>query len=205
MRGKERDTCFPRRVWQEDGILPLRRLPVVAETGRIVVADVGGVYDLAPHVSVANGVQGGPGNLGVVNAKTGADMVFVLHEREEMIVFEAYTKRDIVRYEILGPDRVGECARNGLAGGHTSVQLLYEIACQHVVVVQARRQEPVIACTILLSHLAIEKIDVFIERAKQDLNLRHYTGIGQQLTALCIRRLRVCQEYPSEVFASLLM
>ncbi len=122
-----------------------------------------------------------------------------------MIVFEAYAKRDIVRYEILCPDGVGECARDRWQGGHTGVQLLYEIVCQHVVVVQARGQEPVMTCTILFSHMAIEKIDIFIERTKQDLNLRHCSGIGQQPTALCIRRLRVCQEYPSEVFASLLL
>ena len=201
---EERDALVPCGARQGDRILPLRVPPVVVVLGHVVVADIAAVDDFAPHIPVADGAQRRGGDLGVVHAQAGADMVRVLKESEEMVAPKAYPEGDILIGKVLYANGIGEDTISGQMRVHVGVQLLHEIESQHIVVVQARGEEPIVPRGILLAYLPIQDIEIFVVRAEYHLDTGRAVFVRKQPLTLIFGRLLVCQEQPCEVLASLL-
>lgn len=130
--------------------------------------------------------------------------MFVFKKCEEMVALKAYLKRDILTDKVLYANRIGKDTISRLVRVHVCVQLLYEIESQHIVVVQACGEKPIIPLGILLAYLSVQDIEIIIVRAEYHLDMGLTVFVRKQPLALRIRRFLVCQEQPCEVLASLL-
>lgn len=135
MACKERYALLPCGARHGDGVLPLRVLPVVVVLGHVVVADIAAVDDFAPHIPAADWAQGRGGDLGVVYAQAGADVVFVLEESEKMVAGEAYLEGDICICKVLYANGIGKNSVYWCVLLHIAMQVFHRIGRKHIIVV----------------------------------------------------------------------